>query len=118
MSNEKRSDLIGHLAELRTRIIRMILYAFCGMAIVWAFFDPLFSFIARPINVALEQQGGELMINQLLEPLTFRMSIALVGGLILAAPFLFWELWAFVVPGLTQRERRAVAPLVPVAAVL
>jgi sec-independent protein translocase protein TatC len=66
----------------------------------------------------LEQQGGELMINQLLEPLTFRMSIALVGGLILAAPFLFWELWAFVSPGLTRRERRAVGPLVPVAALL
>jgi sec-independent protein translocase protein TatC len=118
VNEEKRSDLIGHLSELRSRLIRMILYAVVGMAVVWALFDPLYAFLTRPINAALDQREGELMVNQLLEPLMFRMSVAMVGGLILAAPLLFWEIWAFVSPGLMRSERRAARPLVPVSALL
>jgi sec-independent protein translocase protein TatC len=47
-----------------------------------------------------------------------KLEIALVGGVIAAAPFIYYELWAFIAPGLTPKERRAVRPLVPVSAVL
>jgi sec-independent protein translocase protein TatC len=118
LSEGRRTDLIGHLSELRARLIRVIVYVACGMAVAWALFDPLFDLVARPILLALKQLGGKLQLIELLEGLTVRMSIALVGGLTLAAPLIFYEVWSFIAPGLTSSERRAARPLVPVAGLL
>ncbi len=118
MKEEERADLISHLSELRARLIRALAYLGVGMAIVWLFLDPLYGFLVAPIRKPLEKMGGELMVYELLEPLMVRLSIALVGGVILALPFIFYELWGFVAPGLTSSERRAARPLVPVSGLL
>jgi sec-independent protein translocase protein TatC len=115
---EKRADLIGHLSELRARLIRVLVYLVIGMTAVWFFLDPLYGFLVGPIRKPLEKMGGEMMVYELLEPLMVRLSIALVGGLILALPLVFYEVWAFVAPGLTSGERRAARPLVPVSGLL
>lgn len=118
MRQDERADLVSHLAELRARLLRALLYLAVGMAVVWFFLDPLYGFLVKPIRRPLEDIGGELMVYELLEPLLVRLSIALVGGVILALPLIFYEIWAFVAPALTSSERRAARPLVPASAVL
>lgn len=118
MNDEQRSDLVSHLTELRSRLLRAIIYAVAGMVVVWIFFDRLYRFMVRPIEEPLKQIGGELTVRGLLEGLLVKLEIALVGGIILALPFILYEVYAFVAPGLTRSERRAVRPLLPVAGVL
>jgi sec-independent protein translocase protein TatC len=115
---DERADLISHLSELRARVLRAVLYTAAGAAIVWVFFDQLYRFLVGPIRKPLEEVGGELMVYEVVEPLMVRLSIVLVGGVILALPFVFYELWAFVAPGLTASERKAVRPLAPVSGLL
>jgi sec-independent protein translocase protein TatC len=118
VSEERRIDLIGHLSELRSRIIRIIVYVACGMVVVWIFFDHFYRALTYPIRMGLGQLGGELIVYELMEGLLVKTAIALVGGVILAGPFLLYEVWSFIAPGLTGTERRAARPLIPVAMLL
>jgi sec-independent protein translocase protein TatC len=118
VKEDERLDLVSHLEELRTRLIRVILYAIVAATVVWFFYKPLYSFLMRPISGPLKKFGGELFVRGVLEGLLIKCEIALVGGLIVAAPFIYWEIWAFVAPGLTTTERRAARFLVPVSGVL
>jgi len=114
----KRASLVDHLDELRGRILRSALYTVAGMALVWAAFPPVYRFLVRPIQAQVDKFGAELDVFHVMEGFLIRMEVALIGGLILAAPFIFREVWAFVAPGLMPNERRTVRPIVPVAAVL
>lgn len=118
MNEEERADLVTHLTELRARLLRSIAYALLGALIVWVFFDPIYRLLTRPIVEALKKGHGELIVTQIMEGFLVKLEITLVGGVILAAPFIYWEIWAFVAPGLTRAERRAARPLVPVSGAL
>ena len=118
MDEEKRADLISHLSELRARILRSVVYAAIGMTIVWFFYDPLYRFLTQPITHALRAAHGELIVTQFMEGFMVRFEISLVGGLIIAAPLIYYEVWAFIAPGLMGNERRAARPLVPISALL
>lgn len=118
MREDQRADFISHLTELVTRLLRTIGYAMLGAAVVWFFFKPIYAFLIRPISEPLSKVGGELAVRGILEGFMIKCEIALIGGMIIAAPFIYWEVWAFIAPGLTQKERRAVRPLIPVSGVL
>ncbi len=118
MSDEDRADLVTHLGELRTRLIRSIIYTLIAMIGVWVFFDPLYTLLVRPVVEPLREYGGELTVRMLLEGLLVKLEIVLVGGVIAALPLIMYEIWAFVAPGLTRSERRAAGPLIPVAVLL
>ncbi len=115
MSDEDRADLVTHLGELRTRLIRGIIYTLMAMIGVWVFFDPLYRLLVRPVIGPLREYGGELTVRMLLEGLLVKLEIVLVGGVIIALPLIMYEIWAFVAPGLTASERRAARPLIPVS---
>lgn len=118
MNEEERADLVTHLTELRARLLRSLAYAVIGTLVMWTFFDPIYRLLMRPILRALKQSGGELIVTQLMEGFMVKVEIALIGGIILAAPVIYYEIWAFIAPGLTRRERRAARPLVPVSGLL
>lgn len=118
MNEEERADLVTHLTELRARLLRSLAYAVIGTLVMWTFFDPIYRLLMRPILRALKQSGGELIVTQLMEGFMVKVEIALIGGIILAAPLIYYEIWAFIAPGLTRRERRAARPLVPVSGLL
>jgi len=118
LREEERADLISHLSELRARVIRAAVYAALATTVVWIFFDPIYQFLLAPIARPLEAFGGSLTVRALLEGLLVKLEIAFVGGLILASPFIIYEVWAFTAPGLTRTERRAALPLIPIAIIL
>ena len=118
MSQDARTDLISHLDELRSRLLRTAVYLCLAAGVMWFCFDPIYAFLARPIVEPLRASGDKLNYRTFLEPFMIRVQIAMVGGLILALPLITWEVWAFVAPGLTRTERRAIRPVIPASMVL
>ncbi|MGQ9454216.1 MAG: twin-arginine translocase subunit TatC [Armatimonadota bacterium] len=118
-NDEKRAELVEHLAELRARIIRSILYICVGAIVAWVSFDSwLFPLLTRPMMPVLHKMGSKFLLTNFPEGFLIRMQICLVAGLILALPLVMWEVWAFVAPGLTPSEKRPVKWVAPLAIVL
>jgi sec-independent protein translocase protein TatC len=110
---EREMELWEHLAELRTRIFRSLLYIALGMVVCWFLYDPLFAFLSQPLKDAIKDP--KFLWTTITEPFMVRMQVSLVGGLILALPLLTLEMWGFVAPGLTPEERRGFHLVVPLS---
>jgi len=116
MREDERADILIHLEELRNRILRGLLYIGLGAVAGWYLYQPvLFPLLTNPVRLPLARIGGKMIFLGLMEPFMIRFQVALIAGFILASPLVFYELWAFVAPGLTQRERQSVRPLLPAA---
>lgn len=118
MKADARTDLISHLEELRSRLLRSAVYLALGAAVMWIWFDPIYAFVARPIMAGLRGTGAQLNYGSVFDPFLIKVQISLVGGLILALPLVVYEVWAFVAPGLTRQERRAIRPIIPASMLL
>lgn len=115
VNEEEKLDLVEHLDELRTRIIRIILYAAVGIVIGWVFYPQLFAVLMMPLASPIRHVGGQFRVSMITEGFMLRFQVSAVAGIIIALPGVLYELWAFVSPGLTGGERRAAAPLLPAA---
>lgn len=105
---------LDHLDELRSRIIRASAALGIGMLVSFAFIERIADFVLAPTLAALPP-GTSLITTRLGEGLSFYMDLALLGGVVLAAPFITYQLWRFIAPGLYARERRLAVPFVVLA---
>jgi sec-independent protein translocase protein TatC len=107
----KRAELPGmslmeHLDELRKRIVRSAIFLALGFVAAWAFHDRLVGFIQAPLN----HIGKTLVFTHPMDPLNLDLQVSLVAGAILASPFILYQVWMFIAPGLYQKEKRFVIP--------
>ncbi len=107
----QRADLPGmslmeHLEELRKRIVHSALYLAVGFFLSWFLRDRFVNFIQAPLN----HIGKTLVFTHPMDPLNLQLQVSLVGGAILASPFILFQVWLFIAPGLYQKERRFVVP--------
>ncbi len=110
---DSSAPLIEHLAELRTRLIRAAMAFIVGMIICFMVWNPIFDFLTAPLCKALAANGQEgcgLILIKLQEGFFVAISISLLGGLVLSFPFISYQLWRFVAPGLYRNERGAFLP--------
>lgn len=110
--------LTAHLAELRSRIFKFLLAWALGVAACWSFREPLFAKLMEPALQALGPDGGRLQAIAPTEIFFTYLKSALLGGFVLAIPFFFWHLWAFVAPGLYPKEKKVALPFVLVSTLL
>jgi sec-independent protein translocase protein TatC len=105
---EKRMSFLEHLVELRIRLRNAALAFLLAMIASFIFVQHYFDWLTRPVRRGLRDAGHEMNFyaKSLTEPFWVYMKLAIVGGLLVSAPFIFWELWRFVAPGLYRRERR------------
>lgn len=105
---EKRMSFLEHLVELRSRLRNAALAFLLAMIASFIFVQHYFDWLTRPVRRGLRDAGHEMNFyaKSLTEPFWVYMKLAIVGGLLISAPFIFWELWRFVAPGLYRRERR------------
>ena len=103
--------LVGHLEELRRRLIVAGSAWLVGMLVCYAFAQQLFQFVSEPLRQALPV-GSSLVFIQATEPFFTYLKLAAMAGLLLSLPVIFWQMWAFVSPGLYQREQRLAVPFV------
>jgi sec-independent protein translocase protein TatC len=106
---------LDHLEELRARLIRSCLAIGAGMAIAFVFRDRVAEVVLEPTLNALPK-GTSLVATRVGETFAFYLDIALIGGVILAAPYVLFQVWRFIAPGLHAHERRLVVPFVLMAA--
>jgi sec-independent protein translocase protein TatC len=104
--------LLAHLEELRKRIIFSVIGVLVGFVSCWAFADRIFGLMQQPIIGALRHHGigGGLVYLNPTEPFNLYLEVALVGGLFVASPLVFYQLWLFIAPGLYRKEKRYVMP--------
>jgi sec-independent protein translocase protein TatC len=111
----------GHLAELRSRLMKAILGMLPGIGVGWYFREELFSALIHPFTRAwrsLELEGEpNLIILNPIDAFVAYLKMAVVCGLLVGAPVVFYQLWAFISPGLYRRERRLALPFVAMSTV-
>lgn len=99
-----------HLQELRRRLLRSLGWVALGMGAAWVKSEALLSWLIEP--------AGKVVYLSPTEPFFLQLAVAFWGGGVLACPFLAWETWSFLSPGLLARERRWIAFLIPCAGFL
>lgn len=109
---EGRMSLGEHLRELRDRLVKSILAVVAGGVVGIVFYDPILQWFIGPFTDTVErlerEQGIDATINfdGIADPFTIPLQLALLTGVVLAAPVWIYQLWAFVTPGLYRNERR------------
>jgi sec-independent protein translocase protein TatC len=108
--NEVRLSFMDHLRELRKRLWRALVGVALGMVAVGWFVEPIFHHLMQPVLDSLPEKQRALHYTSYIEPLMVYLKVALYGGIFLAVPWVLWQLWLFVAPGLYRKEKRLVIP--------
>lgn len=111
--DDSSAPLIEHLAELRTRLIHSMIAFIIGMVICFTVWNPIFNFLTEPLCSAMALRGHEdcgLILIRLQEGFFVAVSISLMGGLMLSFPYIAFQMWRFVAPGLYKSEKGAFLP--------
>ena len=111
---DHRMGFLDHLGELRWRLIRSSVAILAGAVVCWAYKERLVEMLMRPLAAAWRARAlgtPTLHFASPVDPFVAYLKVALVGGILLAAPYVLLELWLFVAPGLYPRERRFAIPL-------
>lgn len=103
-------DLFGHLRELRRRIVLSLVAILIGSIVSYSYTKEIFDFLSKPYFVAFPD--NILIGTGLAEAFVLKIKVAFFAGIIVAAPFLFMQLWLFIAPGLYEQERRLAWPFV------
>ena len=103
-------SLREHLVELRTRILRAALGIFVGFLACFAFAPQLYAFLTAPLEKVMPADSF-MIFTGLPEGFLVEIRIAFIAGIFLTSPFIFYQLWSFIAPGLYKEERRFVMPV-------
>jgi sec-independent protein translocase protein TatC len=105
-------SLMEHLEELRKRLVHSFVYIVLGFFVAYGFHERIVGFMVAPITHALQANGMDTRLVYLnpIDPFNFFVKIAFFGGCILASPFVLYQVWLFISPGLYKHERRYVFP--------
>jgi sec-independent protein translocase protein TatC len=107
-----RMPLIEHLRELRSRVVKSALVIALASTIGWFFYNEIITQLAKPVcDLKFAQETGAescgaLYISGVLGPLNLQIKVAILSGIILAAPVWLYQLWAFIAPALHRKEKR------------
>jgi sec-independent protein translocase protein TatC len=104
-----RMGFFDHLEELRRRLIWSIAGIAVTFFVAWTYSPTLFRWLERPIRPYLPK-GTHLAFTTMPEPFILYFRVALYGSIIIASPFLVWQVWLFISPALYRRERRYAVP--------
>ena len=101
-------SLGDHLRELRRRIVVSAVAIAVGSVLGWIQYDRLFTAIMAPLRKVAEERHGLVNINfgGITQPFTVQLQVAMFVGIIVASPVWLYQVWGFIVPGLTRREKR------------
>jgi sec-independent protein translocase protein TatC len=116
--DEARLPLTEHLAELRTRIFRILIAWAIGAVVAWNFSEQVFGLLLAPAVEALGDGTRGLQAIAPTEIFFTYLKSALLAGFVFALPVIFWQIWRFVAPGLYPSERHAIIPFVSVSTAL
>ena len=109
--DEKKLPLSAHLQELRKRLILSFIAIGIGFGVCYSFSQTLFDVLAAPL-LKVMPAGSSLVFTSVAEAFFTYMKVGFIGGLILASPYVLYQVWAFVAPGLYRHEKKYIVPFV------
>ncbi|HHH39585.1 MAG TPA: twin-arginine translocase subunit TatC [Sedimenticola sp.] len=113
----KEQPFVSHLLELRDRLLRAVMVVGVFFIILFPFANDIYVWVATPLMAHLPE-GTSMIATEVASPFLTPFKLSLVAALFLAMPFILYQLWAFIAPGLYKHEKRLVAPLVASSTVL
>jgi sec-independent protein translocase protein TatC len=114
VDERSRMSFLDHLDEFRRRILYSLYAVLASCLLTFWFIDPMF----RYLTTYFQEYGGRLVFTQPMGGFMFSLKVGVLSGLILAAPFVFAQVWLFIAPGLYAREKKVVIPFVFLSSVL
>ena len=115
---EVKLTFLEHLRDLRVRLLRALLGVAVGMAAIGAFVPRVVDELMAPVRAALPEGKQVLVYTSAIEPMMVYIKVAIYGGVFAAAPWVLWQVWLFIAPGLYKREKRVVFPFLAWATIL
>ena len=106
-----RMSFLEHLDELRKRLIQSVIGVCVGVGLTFFFHDAIYRFVFEPTRRVLPD-GSKLVYTQPGEAFSLHIQIALIAGVVLAAPYIMLQVWMFIAPGLYSREKKLAIPFV------
>ena len=114
---EENSRLIDHLLEMRTRLLRSLIVFGIVAAAMLPFANKIYGYLAQPLLDRLPE-GGKLIAIDVASPFFVPLKLVLVVAVLICVPWFLYQAWAFVAPGLYQREKRMAKPILVSAVAL
>lgn len=111
MDEEEKLPFTSHLDELRKRLIRCFIAVGIGFAASYGFKEQLFQILVRPL-IKVMNAGDKMIFTGLPEAFFTYLKVAFLSGLILAAPVIIYQFWMFVAPGLYEKEKKVMIPII------
>jgi sec-independent protein translocase protein TatC len=106
-----KMSFLEHLDELRRRIIASLIGVLVGCLVSFAFITKIYAFIMKPLAEMLPA-GSKLVFTEPTEAFMLYLKMALLTGIVLAAPVILWQVWLFISPGLYAREKKVAVPFI------
>jgi sec-independent protein translocase protein TatC len=114
--DERKLPLTDHLSELRGRLLRIVITWGIGTALAWNFSEAIFGMLLEPAVAALGDRGLQAIAPT--EIFFTYLKSAVLAGFVMALPVIFWQLWAFIAPGLYEKEKSVAGPFVLISTFL
>ncbi len=116
--NEVRLSFLDHLRELRKRLGRALVGVVIGMVAVGWYVERIFHWLMDPVLASLPEKQRALYYTSYIEPLMVYLKVALYGGIFVAVPWVLYQLWQFIAPGLYRKEKKIVVPFLASGTIL
>ena len=104
-------NLIGHLIELRTRLLRALVVLLLVFICLFPWAPELYALLAQPLLAKLPK-GGQMIATDVTTPFFVPIKVAMMTAFLVALPYVLFQIWRFVAPGLYAHEKRLVIPLI------
>jgi len=110
--NEKKSSFIEHLTELRSRLVKSIVYLFAFFIVCYFFAENIYSFLVAPYADAVKDDGlnRRMIFTALHETFITYLKVAFFAAMFVTSPIILTQIWKFVAPGLYKNEKKALLP--------
>ena len=109
---EKKSSFVEHLTELRSRLVKSIIYLFIFFVVCYFFAENIYSFLVAPYAEAVEGDGSNrrMIFTALHETFITYIKVAFFAAMFISSPIILTQLWKFVAPALYKNEKKALLP--------
>jgi sec-independent protein translocase protein TatC len=115
--SDTEDTFISHLIEMRDRLLRAVIAVVIIFICLFPWAQELYALLAKPLLAALPK-GGQMIATEVTTPFFVPMKVTMMAAFLLALPWVFYQAWAFVAPGLYQHEKRIGVPLVIASVIL
>ena len=109
-TDDTPQPLVTHLVELRDRLLRAVLSVLVVFICLFPFANDIYAFVSEPLRELLPQ-GSSMIATEVASPFLTPFKLTLVVALFLAMPYVLFQIWAFVAPGMYRKEKRIALPL-------